>query len=103
MNNESLRLNLLLGESNLGNKLVEREMEKEEHFGAVNDWRKLFSAFVDQTLSFFPPKSSGSNVLVSLPADVYEEGELQWKNVVVAQFVGKISNFSVFQKMVNLL
>ena len=42
-------------------------------------------------------------MLISPPADVYEEGELQWKNAVVAQFVGKIPNFSVFQKMVNLL
>ena len=84
MNRESLRLNSLSGEPDLENKLTEREREKEEHSGVVNDWRKLFSASVDQTLSFFPPKSSGSNVLISPPADVYEEGELQWKNAVVA-------------------
>ena len=42
-------------------------------------------------------------MVVSPPTEVFEEGELQWKNVVVVQFVGRIPNFSLFQKMVNVL
>ena len=37
MNREFLRLNSLSGEPDLENKLTEREREKEEHSGAVND------------------------------------------------------------------
>ena len=75
---------MLFGESDLENKLAEREMEKEEHSRAITDWQKLFSTSVDQSLNFFFPRSSRSKVLVSFPADVYEEEELQWKNTVVA-------------------
>ncbi|XWS36019.1 hypothetical protein CRYUN_Cryun20dG0046200 [Craigia yunnanensis] len=32
-------------------------------------------------------------------AEVFEEGEMLWKNAVVAQFVGRIPNFNYFQKM----
>ena len=40
---------------------------------------------------------------VNSPLDVLEDGELRWKNTVVAQFVGRIPNFSAFQNMVNML
>ena len=52
---------------------------------------------------FFPPKPTNGTSIVTPPSGVFEEGELLWKNAVVAQFVGRIPNFSVFQKMVNIL
>ena len=56
-----------------------------------------------QTQQFFPPYKSNDKTIVSLPNEVYEEGVLQWRNFVIAQFVGKIPDFSVFQKLVNML
>ena len=41
--------------------------------------------------------------MVSLPKDVFEEGETIWQNAVVAQFIGRIPNFSLFQKLVKML
>ena len=55
----------------------------------------------DQTLSFLQPQSS--NGRVQIPSEILEEGELKWRNAVVAQFVGRIPNFSAFQKLVNVL
>ena len=60
----------------------------------ATDWRKLFTAAADQTLSFYPPKKSEGKLVV--PSEVFEEGELQWRNAVVVQFIGKIPNFSLF-------
>ncbi|XVE90995.1 hypothetical protein DITRI_Ditri20bG0120300 [Diplodiscus trichospermus] len=42
-------------------------------------------------------------VLVSPSKKIFKEGELPWKNTIVVQFIGKIPNFSAFQKMVNIL
>ena len=77
----------------------------------VADQRKLFATFEDQSLSFFLPQSfkvfeilkiEGKMRVASL-TDVFQEGEQKWKNAMVAQFIGKIPNFSAFQKMVNIL
>ena len=69
----------------------------------VTNWRKLFQAASDQTLSFFPPKTSNGKLIISPPVEVIEEGELLWRNAVVVQFVGRIPNFSAFQRQVNIL
>ena len=69
----------------------------------IIDWRKLFVSSTDQSLNYFPPRRSEGKVIVCPPAEVCEEGEWKWRNALVAQFVGKIPNFSVFQKMVNIL
>ena len=42
-------------------------------------------------------------MIVAPPDDIFEEGIDQWRNVIVAQFIGRIPNFSFFQKMVNIL
>ena len=67
------------------------------------DWRSLFSASTDQTLRFYPPQRLKDKVIVATPKEVIEEGEAQWKNTVVAQFIGRPPNFSLFQKLVNVL
>ena len=67
------------------------------------DWRSLFSASTDQTLRFYPPQRLKDKVIVAPPKEVIEEGEAQWKNTVVAQFIGRPLNFSLFQKLVNVL
>ena len=67
------------------------------------DWRKLFKADPVQSLQFFPPEVSDGNLVVSPPFEIFDEGELCWKNAVVAQFIGRISNFSLFSRMMNLL
>ena len=54
-------------------------------------------------MKFFPPQPLNGKSIVVPPSEVFEEGEQKWKYAVVAQFVGRIPNFSVFQKMVNLL
>ena len=67
------------------------------------DWRKLFAASPDQSMQFYPPPVMNGQVLVSSPDDIFEEGIEYWKNAVIAQFIGRISNFSFFQKRVNVL
>ena len=88
------------------NKGLQRDQQEgmEKAQPQVADWRKLFSVLTDQTLSFYPPVGCSEGQLkVNPPLDVLEEGELRWKNAVVAHFVGRIPNFSAFQKMVNML
>ena len=41
--------------------------------------------------------------MISPPKDVFEESETIWQNAVVAQFIGRIPNFSLFQKLVKML
>ena len=41
-------------------------------------------------------------MIVSPPPKAIEKEELKWQNVVVVQFEGKIPNFSLFQRMVNV-
>ena len=67
------------------------------------DWRQLFSASPDQSLQYFPPSLENGQLLVQPPDDIFEEGINQWKNVVVVQFIGRIPNYSYFQRMVNIL
>ena len=40
---------------------------------------------------------------IIVPPEVIEEGVNHWQNSVVAQFIGKIPNFSYFQRVVNVL
>ena len=42
-------------------------------------------------------------VIVSPPNEIFDEGIDHWKNVVVVQFIRRISNFSFFQRVVNVL
>ena len=37
------------------------------------------------------------------PAEIFEKGVHCWKNAVVAQFIRRVPNFSLFHKLVNVL
>ena len=43
----------------------------------VADWRKLFSASIDQSLKFFPPQMINGQLIVEPPEDIFEEGIAQ--------------------------
>ena len=79
----------------------ERSTNNNNNATPATDWRKLFSTAVDQTLNFYPPKRTNGKLIV--PSEVIAEGERQWRNAVVVQFIGKIPNFSFFQRMINVL
>ncbi|XVE53548.1 hypothetical protein DITRI_Ditri03aG0011700 [Diplodiscus trichospermus] len=42
-------------------------------------------------------------VVVTPPTQIFEEGEEIWKSVVVAQFIGQVPKFSLFQKLVKIM
>ena len=63
----------------------------------------MFCASLDQSLSYFSPQEVNGEIVVTPPKDVFEEGESLWKYFVVAQFIGRIPNFNLFQKLVNVL
>ncbi|KAK8700525.1 hypothetical protein V6N13_018919 [Hibiscus sabdariffa] len=67
------------------------------------DWRKLFAASSDQSLEFFPPEISESELTVKPPKDFFDEGFHMWRNALVGQFISKPPNFSMMQKLVNFL
>ena len=69
----------------------------------VTDWRKLFTATADQTLRFFPSQVLNGKTVVSPPFEIFEKGVEHWKNSIVAQFIGKVPNFNMFQRLVNML
>ncbi|XP_022737027.1 uncharacterized protein LOC111289928 [Durio zibethinus] len=66
------------------------------------DWRNLFLASNDQSLKFFLPQMVNGKALVKSIDDVFE-GVHQWRNFLVAQFLGWVPNFSQFQRLVNML
>ena len=70
---------------------------------AFKDWQKLFSASPNQSLQLFSPKVSNGKIVVTPSDEIFEKGELCWKNAIVAQFIRRIQNFSLFQQMVNVL
>ena len=70
---------------------------------ADSDWRKLFVANFDQSLQFFPSQISNGKIIVEPPVEIFDEGAECWKNAVVGQFIGQIPNFSLFQRLVNML
>ena len=65
--------------------------------------KEIILGFSGSNFELFPPQSLNREVTVLPPIEVIREGELKWRNVVVAQFVGRIPNFSAFQKLVNVL
>ncbi|XVE69093.1 hypothetical protein DITRI_Ditri09bG0122700 [Diplodiscus trichospermus] len=69
----------------------------------AKDWRKLFAASLDQALQFFPPKILDEKIVVSPPTKIFEEGEDLWRHAVVALFIGQVPNFSLFQRLVNIM
>ncbi|XVF41214.1 hypothetical protein PTKIN_Ptkin01aG0262600 [Pterospermum kingtungense] len=71
--------------------------------GANLDWSKLFSLTNDQEMEFFEPKKVAGSIRAALPDDVLDEGEKSWTTSIVAQFAGRIPNFSALQKQANLL
>ena len=75
---------------------LERGKKIKQSDSSSADWRSLFAASEDQTLRFFPPQSSDGKVRIAPLEEVFEEGEKVWKNAIVAQFVGRIPNFSAF-------
>ena len=80
MSDESLRQ---ISASSSTQKSGEKTNEEKSENTTI-DWRKPFLASEDQFLQYFPPQRSEGGVRVSLPAKVFDEGELLWKNVVVA-------------------
>ena len=100
---EGLKNSSDLGEASIRDRAEEVGEKGKKEDVSSTDWRKFFNASADQTLKFFPPQPlNGKSIVVPL-SEVFEEGEQKWKYAVVAQFVGRIPNFSVFQKKVNLL
>ena len=91
-----------LGSEEIIDERIGSKSEKTELSNGT-DWRKLFALAGDQALRFYPPQKSEGKLRVTPPPKVINEGEMKWKNVVVAQFVGRIPNFSMFQKLVNML
>ena len=81
----------------------EKSIEKVEVDRKPTDQRSLFLAYSDQSLSYFRPQQSNDKKVISPPKDVFEEGEAIWQNAVVAQFIRRIPNFSLFQKLVKML
>ncbi|XVF81254.1 hypothetical protein PTKIN_Ptkin15bG0141100 [Pterospermum kingtungense] len=73
--------------------------------GSPLNFKKLFSSIEssDQSLQFFKPKTSDGKKIALPPAEVYAEGKQMWSHAVLAQFVGRAPNFSLFQKMANML
>ena len=69
----------------------------------VADLRSLFSTSTDQSLRFFPPQRSKGKMSVVPPKEVFKEGEVEWRNAVVAQLIGRPPNFNMFQRLVNVL
>lgn len=66
-------------------------------------WSNLFEGSIDPSMEYFPPNRTEGSIRVKPPVGVFEEGEQQWSNALVAQFLGAIPNLSAFQKTVNLL
>ena len=91
-----------LGKEEITDERVRSKNEKFEHSSAT-DWRKLFAPAGDQALRFYLLQKSEGKIRVALHPEVIDECEMTWKNIVVAQFVGRIPNFSMFQKPVNML
>ena len=67
------------------------------------DWQKLFSTSFNQSMEYFPPQIENGQVIVAPLEDIFEKGINQWKDAIMAQFIGRIPNFSYFQHMVNIL
>ena len=72
---------------------------KEDRY--VMDWRGLFSTFLDQALKLCSLQHQNGKVVVL--EEVIDEGISQWQNSVIAQFIGRVPNFNLFQKLVNVL
>ena len=77
-------------------KLIRKNAVEEGLDRTVTSWRSLFTASSDQSMNYFPPQQLNGKMVVSPPKEVFEEGEELWKNAVVAQFIGRIPNFSLF-------
>ena len=69
----------------------------------IANWWGLFAASSNQTLSFHPPHILDGNVVVSPSKEVIEERAFQLRNSLVAQFIGRVPNFRLFQRLVNTL
>lgn len=54
-------------------------------------------------MEYFPPKVSGTEVLISPSPDVLAEGKDLWNTSVVAQVIGNSPNLSYVQYMVKKL
>ncbi|XVF78445.1 hypothetical protein PTKIN_Ptkin14bG0133800 [Pterospermum kingtungense] len=56
------------------------------------NWKGLFASLdtldLDQSMDFFPPKQTEGEAAVALSSKVLDAGDLNWRNAVVAQFIG---------------
>ena len=52
-------------------------------------------------MKYFPPQLLDGKVVV--PVEVTDEGASQWQNSVVTQFIGRVPNFSLFQRLANVM
>ena len=54
-------------------------------------------------MQFFPPRITNGRIIVEPLFEIFEEGIKCWKNAIVAQFIGRAPNFSLFQNMAKVL
>ncbi|XVF48420.1 hypothetical protein PTKIN_Ptkin03bG0188800 [Pterospermum kingtungense] len=67
------------------------------------NWKDLSSIPKEHMVPHFPLKESNGLPRIVMPEDVHEEGMRLWETALIAQFVGRIPNFSAFQKAINLM
>ncbi|XVF43773.1 hypothetical protein PTKIN_Ptkin02bG0067200 [Pterospermum kingtungense] len=65
--------------------------------------RKRFFFSLNQNLNYVVPSELNGEPVAAPPPAIFEKGETKWQNAVVAQFIGKLPNFSLFHRMVNSL
>ncbi|XVF66858.1 hypothetical protein PTKIN_Ptkin10aG0072300 [Pterospermum kingtungense] len=81
-------------------------MEEKSKTGNLLDWKKLFEVLTDQAISIYEGKRQimiDEVTRVFPPIALLDEGEKNYETSLIAQFLGKIPNFSAFQKTLNLL
>ncbi|XVE91311.1 hypothetical protein DITRI_Ditri20bG0143500 [Diplodiscus trichospermus] len=85
------------------NKISGNDKERKIAIDDKSNWTKLFAASPSQSLQVFTPQEVEGKVIVAPPIEAFEEGVDLWSNAVVAQFIRKMPNFSLFQRLVNVL
>lgn len=63
----------------------------------------LSSIPISHAVLYFSIQESVGIPRVVLPEEVHDEGFRLWDTALIAQFVGKVPNFSSFKKSINLL
>ncbi|XVE70927.1 hypothetical protein DITRI_Ditri10aG0109000 [Diplodiscus trichospermus] len=83
--------------------MASSSMQAEVCDSGIQNWWKLFKAPSNHSLEYFPLQIFNGKPVVTPPTEIFVEGEGLWKNAVVAQFIGQIPNFSLFQRLVRVM